>query len=271
MITCEAVTVRVGAKSLLSDVSLTIGRGELCALVGPNGAGKSTLLHVLAGDRKPTSGEVHVLDRPLAAWPLLDLARVRAVLPQEATLAFPFTVFEVALLGRAPHVRFTESEHDLAVTHRALASVGLTPFEHRLYPTLSGGERQRVQLARALAQLGGLAPGAPRILLLDEPTSSLDPAHQHRTLKLARALAQDGATVLAVLHDLNLAAQYADSVAVLDGGRLRAHGPPAEVLSEDLLGEVFGVPMRVVEAPWAPSRLLIAVDDERRSPSTKSP
>ena len=132
---------------------------------------------------------------------LLGFARARAVLPQEATLAFPFTVLEVALLGRAPHVRFAESAHDIAVTRRAVAAVGLAHFEHRLYPTLSGGERQRVQLARALAQISGLAPGAPRLLLLDEPTSSLDPAHQHRTLKLARALAQDGATVLTIAVD----------------------------------------------------------------------
>jgi iron complex transport system ATP-binding protein len=139
--------------------------------------------------------------------------------------------------------------------------VGLAHLEHRLYPTLSGGERQRVQLARALAQLGGVEPGAPRILLLDEPTSSLDPAHQHGTLQLARSLARDGAAVLAVLHDLNLAAQYADVVALLHEGRLHAFGPPTDVLREAALTRIFGIPMRVVKAPWAPSRLLIAVEE----------
>jgi iron complex transport system ATP-binding protein len=261
MIGCEGVTVRVGAKSLLADVSITVGAGQLCVLVGPNGAGKSTLLHVLAGDRPPTAGAVTVLGKRLDAWKPLDLARVRAVLPQESGLSFPFTVLEVALLGRAPHVRYAESAHDFAVTRQAIASVGLAQFEHRLYTTLSGGERQRVQLARALAQISGVPAGTARVLLLDEPTSNLDPAHQHSTLHLARALARDGASVLAVLHDLNLAAQYADVVALLHEGRLQALGPPAEVLREAPLSRVFGIPMRVVEAPWAPSRLLIAVED----------
>jgi iron complex transport system ATP-binding protein len=260
MISASGVTVRIGPKSLLSDVSLAVGKGQLCVLVGPNGAGKSTLLHVLAGDRAPTEGVVSALGKRLDAWKPLELARVRAVLPQESTLTFPFTVLEVALLGRAPHVRFAETAHDIAVTRQAIASVGLAHLEHRLYTTLSGGERQRVQLARALAQISGVAPGASRILLLDEPTSSLDPAHQHGTLQLARSLARDGAAVLAVLHDLNLAAQYADVVALLHEGRLQAFGSPAEVLREAPLSSVFGIPIRVVEAPWAPSRLLIAVE-----------
>ena len=230
MIACEHVTVRIGPKTLLSDVSLAAAPGALCVLVGPNGAGKSTLLHVLAGDRPPTTGSVSAFGRPLSAWPPGELARRRAVLPQEATLAFPFTVIEVALLGRAPHVRFTEGEEDSAIARRAIAAVGLTHLEHRLYTTLSGGERQRAQIARVLAQLGGLESRAPRILLLDEPTSSLDPAQQHSTLRIARALARDGASVLAVLHDLNLAAQYADNIALLDQGKLRAFGPTEEVL-----------------------------------------
>ncbi len=261
MISCEGVTVRIGAKSLLSDVSIAVGPGQLCVLVGPNGAGKSTLLHVLAGDRPPTEGAVTALGKRIDAWKPLELARVRAVLPQESALSFPFTVLEVALLGRGPHVRYSETAHDFAVTRQAIASVGLAQLEHRLYTTLSGGERQRVQLARALAQISGVAPGTARILLLDEPTSSLDPAHQHSTLQLARSLARDGASVLAVLHDLNLAAQYADVVALLHQGRLQAFGPPAEVLREAPLSRVFGIPMRVVEAPWAPARLLIAVED----------
>jgi iron complex transport system ATP-binding protein len=270
MIACDGVTVRIGPKSLLSGVSLRVGYGEFCALVGPNGAGKSTLLHVLAGDRSPTDGEVRAFGRPLGSFSPVALAKVRAVLPQEATLAFPFTALEVALLGRAPHVRVAESAEDFAIARRALAAVGLERFEHRLYTTLSGGERQRVQLARALSQIGGLELGAPRILLLDEPTSSLDPAHQHRTLKLARDLARDGASVLAVLHDLNLAAQYADAVAVLEAGELRACGAPEVVMSEALLTDVFGVPMRVLAAPWAPSRLLVVVDDARSGPSDRA-
>jgi iron complex transport system ATP-binding protein len=251
---------------LLDDVSLAVPAGRLCALVGPNGAGKSTLIHVLAGDRRPTAGSVIALGRPLASWSPAEIAKVRAVLPQESTLSFPFTALEVVVLGRSPHIRLAETELDLAIARGALRLVAASHLEDRAYPTLSGGERQRVQLARAVAQVSGLGDRAPRILLLDEPTSSLDPAHQHGTLQLARSLAREGATVLAVLHDLNLAAQYADTIAVLEAGRIRASGPPAEVLEEGLLGQVFGVPMRVTRAPWDPARLLVAVHAPDASP-----
>ncbi len=261
MITCEGVTVRIGAKSLLSDVSITVNPGQLCVLVGPNGAGKSTLLHVLAGDRPPTEGAVTALGKRIDAWKPLELARVRAVLPQESSLSFPFTVLEVALLGRGPHVRYTESAHDFAVTRQAIASVGLAPLEHRLTrrsraasaSASSSRGRWRRSAASRRARRGSSCSTSRRRVL--------DPAHQHSTLQLARSLARDGAAVLAVLHDLNLAAQYADVVALLHQGRLQAFGPPAEVLREAPLSRVFGIPMRVVEAPWAPSRLLIAVED----------
>ena len=259
-VACEAVTVRVGEKRLLSQVSLAVPRGHLCAIVGPNGAGKSTLLHVLAGDRRPVEGQVSVLGRALGAWEARALAKVRAVLPQESTLAFPFTALEVVLLGRAPHVDTEEGDDDLTIARRALASVGCGHLEERSYPTLSGGERQRVQLARAVAQIDGDGEeGEGRVLLLDEPTSSLDPAHQHGTLRLAKGLADTGASVVAVLHDLNLAAEYAGSIAMLHRGELRAFGRPEEVLEEGRLAELFGVPMRVARAPWEPSRLLVGV------------
>ncbi|APR82334.1 ABC-type hemin transport system, ATPase component protein [Minicystis rosea] len=267
MIECVGVTVKAAEKALLEGVSLRVGRGELVAVVGPNGAGKSTLFHVLAGDRKPASGEVRVLGRALSSWSIEALAAVRAALPQDTSLTFPFTVLEVVLMGRSPHLRAGETKEDYRIARSALALVGMAEREDRLYPTLSGGERQRTQLARVLAQLGGggVREGTRegRVLLLDEPTSSMDLLHQHTTLRLAQGLARAGASVLVILHDLNLAAQYADRVALLRGGEIVADGRPDDVLTEERLAGVFGVPMRAIAPEWAPSRRVFAAAEAR--------
>ena len=261
LLCCGQVTVRVGPRTLVDAVSFDAHPGELLAVVGPNGAGKSTLLGAIAGDRKPSAGAVHIAGRLVDRWPAADLARVRAVLPQCDTLAFPFTALEVAVIGRAPHVEHTETAEDERLARAALASVGMAAFADRIYTTLSGGERQRVQLARALAQLAGLPAGSPRLLLLDEPTSSLDLLQQHRVLGLARRMAREGACVLAVLHDLNLASQYADRVAVLARGKLVGIGVAEDVLDVGRMREVFGVDAHVVRSPETGARLLVVADE----------
>jgi iron complex transport system ATP-binding protein len=245
VIACAGVVVEAGRRTLLRGVSLAAEAGSVLALTGPNGAGKSTLLHVLAGDRRPSRGAVRFFGQPVETLSTRDLAKVRAVLPQRESLSFPFTVLEVVLLGRAPHVRGTESDEDHRIAIESLAEVGLAHLSERHYTSLSGGERQRVQLARTMAQIASAPDGAPRALLLDEPTTALDVAQQHRILASARRIARAGAAVLVVLHDLTLAARYCDRMAVLHGGELRALGAPADVLTEELLRDVFQVRARV--------------------------
>mgnify|MGYP002713115570 CR=1 FL=1 len=229
----EGLAVNLTGKMLISDVALTITPGKILAIVGPNGAGKSTLLKVLVGELKPMQGSVRVEDRLLSAWGKRDLAQIRAVLPQNSTLSFGFTAAEVVLMGRIPHLTGGESYDDRIIATEAMAMTHTDHLAERIYTTLSGGERQRVQLARVLAQIW--EGKASRYLLLDEPTNNLDLSHQHSTLMIARQFAQRGVGVLAVLHDLNLAAQYADTVLVLKGGRVLAEGKPDKVFTPQII------------------------------------
>ncbi|ADI14281.1 ABC transporter related protein [Truepera radiovictrix DSM 17093] len=250
------VSVRVGDATLLRGVSVAVHPGELLAVVGPNGAGKSTLLKVLCGDLPPSAGEVTLDGAPLRRVPRLEQAKRRAVLPQEALLRFPFTAFEVALMGRHPHVRGSEGPADHALTLEAMRETHTAHLSERRYPSLSGGEKARVQLARALVQIW--ENKGPRYLLLDEPTNNLDLAHQHAALGIARRFAAQGAGVLAVLHDLNLAAQYATRVLLLRGGAVVAWGAPAEVLTEATLHATFETPVRVVAHPCLDCPLIVS-------------
>lgn len=230
---------RVGGATILSDVSVDVRYGRLLALVGPNGAGKSTLLGMFAGDAAPTAGEVLLNGRSIDAWPPKQRARQRAVLLQSNQLVFPFTAQQVVEMGRAPWIGTAESERD----ERAIAdAVGATDSGHllpRAFPTLSGGEKARVSLARVLAQ-------ETPIVLLDEPTAALDLRHQEDVLRIARDLAHAGAAVVVVLHDLSLAAAYADEVTILDDGRVVAGGAPDDVFTAERIEAVYGVAVRIL-------------------------
>jgi iron complex transport system ATP-binding protein len=245
---------RAGARALVSGASLRVGAGDVVAVVGPNGAGKSTLLRMLGGELRPAGGEVLLHGRPIGDWSPGDRARARAVLPQHSALSFPFTVRDVVRLGRMPY----DGAGGRAVD-TALERTGLSRLESRLYPTLSGGERQLVHLARVLAQLAGV-DGSPagRLLLLDEPVAGLDPAHQHRVMAIAREEARRGAGVLAVLHDLNLAAQYADTLLVLHGGRVVRQGRAAEVLTSEMVRQIFALTATIVPHPCFECPLVVA-------------
>ncbi len=259
MLEAEEIEYAVGRKTLLSGVSLVLNPGELLAVIGPNGAGKSTLLRLLAGETRPSRGAVRLDGRPLDGWNRRALARRRAVLPQSSSLSFPFTVGEVVLLGRAPHTGGVEGALDRAIARHALEAVGMGALAGRAYPSLSGGERQRVHLARVLAQLmRAPAQFEPGFLLLDEPVTSLDPRHQHAALALAREFVGQGGGALAILHDVNLAARYADRVIVLANGRLVATGTPAEALSPAVLSPVFEMPFRQVADPNGGPPILLA-------------
>lgn len=223
---------------LLTGVDLDLRHGELLAVVGPNGAGKSTLLGLLAGDLRPSTGSVRYAGRDAHASPAADLARRRAVLLQEHRLSFPFTVLDVVRMGRAPwRGRPEESEDDRAVAE-ALAAADVGPLVHRRFPTLSGGEKARTSFARSRAQGTG-------VLLLDEPTAALDIRHQEQVLGHARDRARSGDAVLAVLHDLSLAAAHADRVLLLGAGRTHGLGAPADVLRADTLSDLYQYPVDV--------------------------
>ncbi|MEP9353319.1 heme ABC transporter ATP-binding protein [Xanthobacter sp. KR7-65] len=247
MYCAEEVSVTAGRRTLLDRTSIAVRPGQVTVLVGPNGAGKSTLLKALSGEQRLSGGRVTLDGSPIAGFTPLDLARRRAVLPQAAEVAFPFTAAEVISAGL-----MAREGRDTDRIARLLARVDLAGFAGRRYDSLSGGERQRVQLARVLAQLELGTSDAPSYLLLDEPTASLDLAHQLTVLRLARAHAAAGGGVLAVLHDLNLAAMAADELVVLAAGCIRAAGPVAQVLTEEVLADAFGIRVAVGVAPPGP-------------------
>ncbi|MFY8106462.1 MAG: heme ABC transporter ATP-binding protein [Elstera sp.] len=256
MIRADAVSLTLGGKAILEDISFTLPPGTVTAVLGANGAGKSSLLAVLAGDRAPSTGTLTWFDRPLSAWSSRDLARHRAMVPQATQLAFPFTVEEVVALGRLPHPR---SDDDPAALASLRWQLDLDRFWGRAYASLSGGEQQRVQFARALAQLWYPPETAPpRVLLLDEPTAALDLKHQVAILTEARMLAtRDGITVVAILHDLTLAARIADSALLLHHGRMLRHGPVAEVIDAAALSLAYDTPVSVLRHPET-GRLLVS-------------
>jgi iron complex transport system ATP-binding protein len=235
VIRARDVTVRARTATLVDGIDLEVAAGELVAIVGPNGAGKSTLLGALAGDRRLAAGWVTLSGRDAHALPPVELAALRAVLPQRSSLSLAFTATEV--------VRLAHRAVSLAKAREQLAAVEMTAFADRTYPSLSGGEQQRVQLARVLAQLS-FHPSAA--LLLDEPTSALDPRHQRLVLSLARTAASRGHAVVAVLHDLTLAAAIADRVALLAGGTLLALGTPAEVLVAERLEAAYSARFEIL-------------------------
>lgn len=250
MLEARHISVILGGRCLLDDVSLTLAAGEVTALLGPNGAGKSTLLKTLSGDLQPTRGAVYLDGRPLDGWSLIERARRRAVLPQDSSPAFSFTAFEVVLLGRAPHVALAETPHDIAIARRAMEQTGVGHLALQRYPSLSGGERRRVQFARALAQIWEPLPdGAARWLLLDEPTAGLDLARQYEAMAVARQLAQEGVGVVVVVHDLNLAAYVADRVVLLERGRVAAEGCPEDALTPERIRSAFGLEVSVTPHP----------------------
>jgi heme transport system ATP-binding protein len=245
-IEASGITVRIGTKALIDGVTLTIAPGETLALVGPNGAGKSTLLRVLAGEIAPRPGTVALRGRALQSYPPQALALHRAVLSQHTTVAFPFTVADVVRMG-AGNARGAKAD---ALVAAALAEVDLAAFGERVITTLSGGEQQRAHFARILVQLAcGEAMHGPGLLLLDEPTASLDLRHQLDLLEATRRCQARGVTVVAVLHDLNLAALFAGRVVVLDRGRIVADGPPRDILTDAMLGQVFGVANAIGRVP----------------------
>ncbi len=231
--------VRYGAVEVLRSASLLLHQGEFVAIAGPNGAGKSTLLSLIAGLAAPSSGQCLFLNQAAHQWKRRDFARRVAVVMQTEPGTFPFTAEEIVYMGRMPHsTGLHDTSEDHAAVTRALEAAEAEPFRSRDFRTLSGGEKQRVLLASALAQ-------APEVLLLDEPSNHLDLQHQLSLHRLLRNLSRQGLLVVAVTHDLNLAAAYAQRLVLMNGGSIQADGPPAEVLGSGLIEEIFQVRVEV--------------------------
>jgi len=254
----DSVTVKAGRKVLLDGVDLSLSAGSLAAIVGPNGAGKSTLLRALTAELEADSGHIRIAGQALHEWDPAALARRRACLPQVSTLSFPFTIREVVTIGRHPYRETRQSTRDKV--EAALETVGLLDRAEEGYLHLSGGEKQRVHLARVLAQLDH---PEDRLLMLDEPTASLDLTYQQLVFSIAQSWAAAGAAVLIVLHDLNQAMRYAQQVTILHQGRHIATGAPREVLTGERIEQVYGV-----EAQWIDTRghCLLAVGGPISSP-----
>ncbi len=262
MLIGEGIQVRAGRAMILDGISVEIHPGEVIAVLGANGAGKSTLLKVLSGEIAPTSGQVALDGVPLARIPAPRLARRRAVLTQESHLTTPYTVTEVVLLGRTPYFGAAPSKADRRIAEEACMAADVGHLASRVYTTLSGGEKQRVHLARALAQLREERAEDPRYLLLDEPTSSLDLSHQQMVLRAARGFAASGGGVLAILHDPNLAAQFADRMLLMKRGKVVALGSPRSVLTPEHIREVLGVEAMVLDHPIGGLPLVVPIMSE---------
>ena len=234
------------SNNVLQAVSVDVSRGDLVGILGPNGSGKTTLLKLLCGALAPTIGDVSLEGRRIVDWPRREIAQRVALVPQETHAAFDFSVLDIVLMGRFPYLGpfALEGPDDLVIARQALAATGTADFETRAFGTLSGGEKQRVVIASALAQ-------APSLLLLDEPTASLDIGHQIEVQTLLRRLNGEGVTMVLSTHDLNLAAALCRRLVLLRDGQVLAAGPTEDVLTPAAIRDLYGVHAEVARHPRA--------------------
>lgn len=238
MLTVENVSYEINKRTLLKNVSFSIRCGEVVAVLGANGAGKSTLLRMLSGEKKTSEGNILLNGKCISRYAAGELAQKRAVMSQHNVVTIDFLAREIVMMGRYPHYKSNPSAKDLEIVEKMMDICGVSHLEDRSILTLSGGEQQRVQLARVLAQIWD-CPGA--LLLMDEPVSAMDLQYQQQTLAIVSALARKNFMVIAVLHDINLAAQYADRLVMLKNGRKWNDGTPAEVLNTKNVYNIFSI------------------------------
>jgi len=246
MLSVEAVSYQIKTHPLVKDISFTVRPGEVLALLGANGAGKSTLISMLCGERAPGSGHINFYGKPLAAYTIEEIARKRATLSQHNVVNMPFPAADIVMMGRYPHFRNRPAASDFEVVEEAMTICGVAHLKERSYLTLSGGEQQRVQLARILSQIWD-SPGS--LLILDEPIAAMDAFYQQQTLAIVKAFAQKGYMVVAALHEINLAAQYADHILMMKNGRRWRAGSPSEVITPLNIYTVFSIETEVVTNP----------------------
>jgi iron complex transport system ATP-binding protein len=253
MLSLQDVSVSYGGKPALENMTIEVAQGEFVGILGPNGCGKTTLLRVATGTLIPETGEIRIESRDLRLIARRQLARTVACLPQHPAVDLAFTVYELVLMGRSPHVSRIggETKRDLEIVERAMAQADVLHLAERPITELSGGERQRAYLAMCLAQ-------EPRLLLLDEPTNHLDLRHQLSLLDLIVTLnRQARMTVIAVFHDLNLAAEYCNRLVLLHAGRVVAAGTPGNVLTTEMIQNVYEVPVLVARNPFSGSPQIV--------------
>lgn len=241
------LSVAIDGKYLLREIDLGIAPGEIVSVIGPNGAGKSTLLRAICGDVSRTGGQVRLNGEAITTIPPLMRARHMAVLAQRNLLDFAFTGLEVVALSRTPHA--TGIAIDTDVCRAAMAALDVSHLADQLYPTLSGGEQQRIQLARVLAQIWRTQDAGPRLLLLDEPVTSLDIGHQWQCMQAVREFAAQGVAVLMTLHDMTLAGTFSDRLIALSQGSCYAQGPAEQVLTVEIINTVFATRVCVLPHP----------------------
>lgn len=254
-------------KTLLKDISLTAKAGELLTILGPNGAGKSTLLKMLSGALKPSKGSIAIDGKPIHTFSKPELSQQRAVLSQHYSMTADFLVKDVVMMGRYPHFKGRPLPSDFSVVKKSLETVGMLDLSERNINTLSGGEQQRVHLARVLAQINYADPHRKGLMLLDEPVSSLDIQYQHVVLTIAKEKSLQGHAVISVLHDLNLAAQYADRIIILKQGAKFADDIPEKALNTELLEKVYNIPFQIIHRN---GQLLVLPDQNKRVESDKN-
>lgn len=241
MIKAENILFRIGKATLLKETSVEFSPGQFHVIMGANGAGKSTLLKVLAGDYKPTSGKVFLEGKELSQYSKKQLAKKRGVLSQHYHLAFSISVEEIVLMGRYPYFATQPSATDLFICRQAMELMDVSGFGQRDYTTLSGGEAQKVQMSRVLAQIWNEGGEEKKVLFLDEPVSHLDVKYQHQLLKVAKECCRQNTTVIAILHDINLAISFADRILFMREGEIKHEVQDVLQISPDVIEETFGV------------------------------
>ncbi len=257
MLKTENILYKIGKKQILNDISVEFLPGELNVILGPNGSGKSSFLKIFSGEINNYSGSVLYNGKNIVKEKKEILAKYRAVMSQQPELSFPLMVDEVVMMGRYPHFNFNPNKKDISICQEVIDRMNLASFKERNYLTLSGGEKQRVQFARVLAQIWEKPNGGIRYLFLDEPLTSLDINYQQEFLQIAREFTNNDTVLVAVIHDLNLATQYADNLFFLKEGGLVACGKPKEILNEALIKKVFDVQTTIINNPVTNNPLVI--------------
>lgn len=257
MLKVENIQYSIDKKEIVRNISAEFLPGEFNVILGPNGSGKSTFLKIFSGEINGYSGSVFYNQTNISKEKKEMLAKCRAVLSQQPELSFPLTVDEVIMMGRYPHFHFSPTKKDIAICNEVIDKLDLSVFKERKYLTLSGGEKQRVQLARILTQIWETDSSTVRYLFLDEPLNNLDISHQQEILQLTKEFTGSNTVIVAVLHDINLAAQYADKLFFLKDGQLLAQGKPAEVLTPGLLLQVFNTSTTIIQNPVSSTPLVL--------------